>query len=80
MNMKKKTIKNKVDFINSSQSEGLSPSCIALLVIFEGFGTILCHSDWFLSALFFSDFQQLSVTEETFKISRNADLVHQNWY
>jgi hypothetical protein len=38
MNMNK-TIKKKVNLINSSQNEGSSPSCIALS--FDGFGSIL---------------------------------------
>jgi hypothetical protein len=39
--MNKKTVKKRVNLINSSQEEGLSPSCIALS--FDGFGSILWH-------------------------------------
>jgi hypothetical protein len=37
-----KTVKRKVNFVNSSQNEGLSLSCIALS--FDGFGSISWHS------------------------------------
>jgi hypothetical protein len=55
-----KTVKKKVNFINSSQNEELSPSCIALS--FDGFGSISWHSIWFFRLLysvhnFFFDFQ-----------------------
>jgi hypothetical protein len=64
--------KKKVNFVNSSQNEGLSPSGIALS--FDGFGSISWHSVWFSSDgsfsfhIFFSrisDFFDLSITEET---------------
>jgi cbb3-type cytochrome oxidase subunit 1 len=62
-----KIVKKKVNFINSSQNEGLSPSCIALS--FDGFGSISWHSIWFfrLFTIFFliSNFFGLSTTEET---------------
>jgi hypothetical protein len=49
-----------INFINSSQNEGLSPSCIALS--FDGPGSISWHSIWCFSVLiqfshFFSNFQ-----------------------
>jgi hypothetical protein len=34
-----KTVQKKIGFINSSQNEGLYPSCIALS--FDGFGSLL---------------------------------------
>jgi hypothetical protein len=46
-----KTVKEKVNFMNSSQNEGSSPSCIALS--FDGFGSMSWHSVWF-SRLFYS--------------------------
>jgi hypothetical protein len=50
----------KVNFVNSSQKEGLSPSGTALS--FDGFGSISWHSVWFssdgsFSFHIFSDFQ-----------------------
>ena len=39
-----KAVKKKVNFINSSRNEGLSPSCTALS--FDGFGSISWHSIW----------------------------------
>ena len=57
-------------FVNSSQNEGLSPSCIALS--FDRFGSISWHSVWFLSDgsssfHFFriSNSFDLSITEKT---------------
>jgi hypothetical protein len=59
--------KKKLNFINSTQIEGLSPSYIDLS--FEGFGSIPWPSICVLSALsyFFPDFQllELSITDET---------------
>jgi hypothetical protein len=43
------TVEKKVNFINSTQNKGLSPSRIALS--FDGFGSISWHSLWVLSAL-----------------------------
>jgi hypothetical protein len=64
-----KTVKKKVNFINSSENEELSPSCIAQS--FDGFGSILWHSMWFFGSftvaqfLFrISNFFGLSTTEE----------------
>jgi hypothetical protein len=61
------TVKKKVNFVNSSQNEGLSPSGIALS--FGEFGSILWHSVWFSSDGSFSfrisNFFDLSITEET---------------
>jgi hypothetical protein len=37
-----KAVKKKVNFINSSKNEGLSPSCTALS--FDGFGSTAWHS------------------------------------
>jgi hypothetical protein len=75
------TVKKKVNFIHSTQNEGLSPSCIALS--FDGFGSISWHSIWVLSALsyFFSGFPTFR-HEHHWRdfISRNVHLVHQNWY
>jgi hypothetical protein len=63
------SVKKNVNFINSSQNEGLSPSCIALS--FDVFGSI----SWTLFGFFglfysfhnFSDFNffGLSTTDET---------------
>jgi hypothetical protein len=54
-----KTVKKKVNFINSSQNEGLYPSWIA--PSFDGFGSISWHSIFFSALLQFSqwisDFQ-----------------------
>jgi hypothetical protein len=64
-----KTAMKKVNFINSSQNEGLPPSCIALS--YYGFGAISWHSIWmgFFSRLLYSfhisNFFGLSTTEET---------------
>jgi hypothetical protein len=65
----------------TSQNEGLSPSFIALS--FDGFDSISWHSVWF----FFSahiQFSQCFFGFPTFSArvlsSRNAHLVHQNWY
>jgi hypothetical protein len=75
------TVKKKVNFINSTQNEGLSPSCIALS--FDGFGSISWHPIWVLSALshFFSRFPTFR-PEHHWRdlIRRNAHLVYQNWY
>jgi hypothetical protein len=69
------TVKIKVNFINSSQNEGLSPSGIALS--FDGFGSISwIVLGWFFSRLFYSfhncfrisNFFGLSTTEKTFKV------------
>jgi hypothetical protein len=65
------TVTKKVNFINSSQNKGLSPSGIALS--FDGFGPISWHSFWFSSDGYFSfqiffrisNFFDLSITEET---------------
>jgi hypothetical protein len=55
------------NFINSTQNEGLSPSCTALS--FDRFGPISWHSIWVLSTVsyYFPDFQllDLSITDET---------------
>jgi hypothetical protein len=79
-----KTVKKKVNFMNSYLNEGLSPSCIALSV--DRFGSILCHSIGFYRLFYsfytlFSDFQ-LFWHEYHWRdlVSRNAHLVHQNWY
>jgi hypothetical protein len=79
------TVKKKVNFINSSENEGLSPSCIALS--FDGFGSISWHTIWvFFSALIessqcFLDFQLFRPEYHWRDLSsRNAHLVHQNWY
>jgi hypothetical protein len=78
---------NKNKFINSSQNEGLSPSCIALS--FNRFGSISWHSIcFFFSALvhfwrffLFSHFQLFRAGYHWKDLSsRNAHLVHQNWY
>jgi hypothetical protein len=71
-----KTVKKKVNFINSSQNEGLSPSGIALS--FDGLSSISWHSVWFSSDgsfsfhffFFFwiSNFFDLSITEETWVV------------
>jgi hypothetical protein len=45
-----KTVKKKVNFINASQNEGLSPLCIALS--FDGFGSISWHRIWFFRLLY----------------------------
>jgi hypothetical protein len=73
-----------LNFINSSQNVGLSPSCIALS--FDRFGSISWHSIWVFFRLFysfhnFSDFLHFR-SEYHWRdlISRNAHLVHQNWY
>jgi hypothetical protein len=75
------TVKKKVNFINSAQYEGLSPSCIALS--FDGFGSISWHSIWVLSALsqFFFGFPTFR-PEHHWRdlISWNVHLVHQTWY
>jgi hypothetical protein len=67
------TVKKKVNFVNSSQNEGLSPSGIALS--FDGFGSISWHSGFHPTALsvftFFpriSYFFDLSITEKTWVI------------
>jgi hypothetical protein len=65
-----KNVQKKVILINSSQNEGLSPSCIALS--FNAFGSVSWRSMGDFSALlqfslFVSDFQfffDLSATEE----------------
>jgi hypothetical protein len=69
-------------FMNSSQNKGLSPSCIALS--FNGFGSIPWHSLRFFGSFtvftilrianFFGPYHWRDL------ISRNAHLVHQNWY
>jgi hypothetical protein len=78
--MNKTTVKR-----NSSQNEGLSPSCIALS--FDGFGSISWHSICFFSAFvqfsqfFSSDFQLFRPEYHWGDLSnRNAHLVHQTWY
>jgi hypothetical protein len=76
------TVKKKVNFKNSIQNEGLSPSCIVLS--FDRFGSISWHSIWVLLALshfIFSGFPSFR-PEHHWRdlISRNAHLVHQNWY
>jgi hypothetical protein len=65
-----KTVRKKVHFINSSQNEGLSPSCIAL---FDGFGSISMQSIWFFRLFYnfhicfrISNFFGPSTTEETY--------------
>jgi hypothetical protein len=74
--------RNKVNFVNSSQNKGLSPSGIALS--FNGFGSISLHSVWFssegsFSFHFFSDFQLFRPMHHwKYLSSRNAHLVHQN--
>jgi hypothetical protein len=68
------SVKKKVHFINSSQNERLSPSCIALT--FDGLGTISRHSICFLFRFFFtvftifwiSYFFGLSTTDETWLV------------
>jgi hypothetical protein len=71
----------KVNIINSTQNEGLSPSCTDLS--FDRFGSILWHYIWFLSALshFLFGFPAFK-PEHHWRdlISRNAHLVHQNCY
>jgi hypothetical protein len=52
--------------MNSSQNGGLSPSCIALF--FDGFGSILWYSIWFLSAL-----SQFSKKKKKIRISNFFD-------
>jgi hypothetical protein len=70
-----KIVKEKVKFIYSPQNEGLSPSCIAQsfdgLAQFHGtvFGFFGSLQNCFRIFNFFSDLS-----------SRNAHLVHQNWY
>jgi hypothetical protein len=61
-----KTVKKKVNFINLSQNEGLSPSCRALS--FDEFGSILWHNIWLfffgsytVFTFFPPDFQLFSV-------------------
>jgi hypothetical protein len=83
------TVKKKVNFVNSSQNEGLSPSGIALS--FDGFGSISWHSVWFLSDSSFSfhifprisNFFDLSITEETWLVEMikivNVLVLHYNW-
>jgi hypothetical protein len=74
------TVKEKVNFINSSQNEGLSPSCIALS--FGGFGSISGHFAYVLTVFtIISDFI-LFRSDHHWRdfISRNAHLVHQNGY
>jgi hypothetical protein len=78
-----KTVKKKVNVIISSQNDGLSLSCIALS--FDGFGSISWHSIWF-----FGSYTVFTIVYgfPTFRpeyhwrdlSSRNAHLVHQNWY
>jgi hypothetical protein len=67
--------REKVNFLNSSQNEGLSPSGIALS--FNWFGSISWHSVWFSSNCYFSfhisfsrisNFFDLSITEENWVI------------
>jgi hypothetical protein len=68
------TVKEKVNFVNSSQNKGLFPSCMALS--FDGFGSISWHSVWFKSDgsfsfhIFFriSNFFHLKITEETWVV------------
>jgi hypothetical protein len=64
------TVKKKVNFVNSSQNERLSPSGIALSV--GGFGSISWHSVCFQPTAFLvftffliSNFFGLGITEET---------------
>jgi hypothetical protein len=78
-----KTVKKKVNLINTSQNEGSSPSCLALS--FDRFGSISWNSTFSallqFSHFFFSDFH-LFRPEYHWRelISRNAHLVHQNWH
>jgi hypothetical protein len=50
----KTTVKKKSEFINSSQNERLSPSCIALSILlsFDGFGSISWQSICFFRLLY----------------------------
>jgi hypothetical protein len=65
-----KLSRKKVNFINSSENEGLSPSCIALF--YDGFGSLSWHSIWFFRLFYsfhnfllrISNFFGLSTTEE----------------
>jgi hypothetical protein len=78
MNMNR-TIKYKVNFINSFRNEGLSPSCIDLS--FDGFGSISWHSIWYFR-LFLTIFGLPTFFRPKYHwrdySSRNAHLVHQN--
>jgi hypothetical protein len=78
------TVKKKVNFVNSSQNEGFSPSGIDLS--FDRFGSILWHSVWFS----FDGYFRFHISPPDFQLfwpehhlrdfsSRNAHLVHQNW-
>jgi hypothetical protein len=69
-----------VNFINSSQNEGLSPSCKTLS--FDGFGSISWHSIWLFWLLysFHNFFFRFPTYHWRDLISENVHLVHQNWY
>jgi hypothetical protein len=72
-----------ITFINSSQNEELSSSCIALS--FDRFHSISWHSVWFFQIFhnshIYSHFQFFRLEYHCQDwISRNAHLVHQNWY
>jgi hypothetical protein len=77
------SVKKKVNSIKFFSNKGLSPSCITLS--FDGFGSISWHIICFFGSFYsFHNFSDLQLFRPEYHwrdlISRDAHLVHWNWY